>query len=233
MLFSCQTSEVHWINVGQSRESETTPEVITQEYNDSTVIENENNENAEITNDFDETSIIAPVAATLELKNEENIPISSSATPDPTKLGENEPSSEELTVLPEVDKEENIEESAESEIMDESPPPSPEQENPRRGEIDLKTEDAVNAQNISEGTSTLMLTLLCIFVVIIVIYTISVAIRSAFKQSLSKRFSIPLSILLTAFPMFITYLIVGWSAYLYLYFILLGTFFVFNSRSGQ
>ena len=68
------------------------------------------------------------------------------------------------------------------------------------------------------------------FIVIIVLFTVSVAIRSANKIMLPKGIALLITILFTGLPMLISYMVISHSKYWLTYLILLFTYFIFRAK---
>ena len=78
-----------------------------------------------------------------------------------------------------------------------------------------------------------MFSMLGIFIVIVVLYTVAVAIRSINKMPLSKGISFVIAALLTALSIVVSSIVSGYANIYLVYLILLFTFFVFRSKGAK
>lgn len=81
-----------------------------------------------------------------------------------------------------------------------------------------------------DALSDVALNLMGCFIVIIVLFTVSVAIRSANKIMLPKGIALLIAIVFTGLPILISYRVVGPSKYWFTYLILLSTYFIFRAK---
>ena len=108
-------------------------------------------------------------------------------------------------------------ESPEDEVI--SVPETPKSEEKKHDDVILK-----------EELSSAALQIMGIFIIIIVLFTASVAIRSANKMPLSRGVSALIAILFTALPMIISYFVIGKSLYWLLYLMLLFSYLIFRTK---
>ncbi len=100
------------------------------------------------------------------------------------------------------------------------------------------TENPPKEPNISIGEDVITkdpltevaLDLMGCFIVIIVLFTVSVAIRSANKIMLPKGIALLIASLFTGLPILISYLVIGPSKYWFTYLILLFSYFIFRAK---
>lgn len=78
-----------------------------------------------------------------------------------------------------------------------------------------------------------LLSLLGIFVVVVVLYTAAVAIRSANKVVLPKGISFVIALLFTALSIVVSTIVSGQSPFNYIYLVLIFTYFVFRSKGTR
>jgi len=81
-----------------------------------------------------------------------------------------------------------------------------------------------------DALSDVALELMGCFIVIIVLFTVSVAIRSANKIMLPKGIALLITLLFTGLPMLISYMVISHSKYWLTYLILLFTYFIFRAK---
>lgn len=83
---------------------------------------------------------------------------------------------------------------------------------------------------LREELSSAALQIMGIMIIVIVLFTASVAIRSANRMPLSRGFSAVISILFSVLPIIISVAVIGRSVYWLLYLILLTTYFIFRTK---
>lgn len=83
---------------------------------------------------------------------------------------------------------------------------------------------------LSDELSSLMLQIMGIFIIIIVLFTASVAIRSANKMPLSRGFAAVIAVLFSVLPIVISVIVIGRSLYWLLYLMLLLSYFIFRTK---
>ncbi len=83
---------------------------------------------------------------------------------------------------------------------------------------------------LKEELSSAALQIMGIFIIIIVLFTASVAIRSANKMPLSRGVSALIALLFTALPIIISYFVIGESLYWLFYLILLFSYLIFRTK---
>ncbi len=94
------------------------------------------------------------------------------------------------------------------------------------------TEKATASDDVilSDELSSLMLQIMGIFIIIIVLFTASVAIRSANKMPLSRGFAAVIAVLFSVLPIVISVIVIGRSLYWLLYLMLLLSYFIFRTK---
>lgn len=88
----------------------------------------------------------------------------------------------------------------------------------------------IEAQHMAEPMAPWMGQLMAILVVVIILFTATSAIRSAYKAPLSKVVSISIALLLTALAWVLSYIIAGPSLLYLVYLTLLFTYFMLRSK---
>lgn len=88
----------------------------------------------------------------------------------------------------------------------------------------------IEAQHMAEPMAPWMGQLMAILVVVIILFTATSAIRSAYKAPLSKIVSISIALLLTALAWVLSYIIAGPSLLYLVYLTLLFTYFMLRSK---
>ena len=83
---------------------------------------------------------------------------------------------------------------------------------------------------MDEPMAPWMIRLMMIFIVIIVLFTVSSAIRNAYCAPLSRLASAAIAVLLTALSWVLSYIIAGASAFYPAYLVLLLTYFILRSK---
>lgn len=83
---------------------------------------------------------------------------------------------------------------------------------------------------LREELSSAALQIMGIMIIVIVLFTASVAIRSANRMPLSRGFSAVIAVLFSVLPIIISVAVIGKSVYWLLYLILLTTYFIFRTK---
>lgn len=143
------------------------------------------------------------------------------------------PESEES--VPEVALEEVVETPQAAEEKVETPVVAPE---PEEKVFALETPEVEEEKSIVLGEdvitksalSYMALQIMGCFIVIIVLFTVSVAIRSSSKVMLPRGISLFIAILFTGLPILISILVIGPSVYWCIYLLLLFSYFIFRAK---
>ncbi len=137
--------------------------------------------------------------------------------------------------VPEVALEEVIETPQAAEEKVETPVVAPE---PEEKVFALETPEVEEEKSIVLGEdvitksalSYMALQIMGCFIVIIVLFTVSVAIRSSSKVMLPRGISLFIAILFTGLPILISILVIGPSVYWCIYLLLLFSYFIFRAK---